>query len=185
MKTDPMEAMIREALKKRGIEYLEGDDNNAHLDFFLIGIDIYVEVKQFHSDRIAEQMSRVENVIVAQGRDAVKWLSELISSNAAVPSGNEAQVKQPSTGEPVVKLPETSVGLGTTRSNLSHRTIKDDLLDAALARCEQLRTALQVADESIRHHLRGDQISAALIQPHAVKAIRDALVAQTTGVGDG
>lgn len=35
--------------------------------------------------------------------------------------------------------------------------------------------ALRVADESIRHHLRGDQIAAAMIQPHAVAAIRKAL----------
>lgn len=40
---------------------------------------------------------------------------------------------------------------------------------------ERLRTALKVADESIRHHLRSEKIDAAMIQPHAVKAIRDAL----------
>lgn len=92
---DPMEAMIRSALKRAGHDALEGDDNQAHLDFFVPGVDVYIEVKQFHSDRVADQMSRVENVIVAQGRGAVRWLAELIGSNATAPQGGEAQTAQP------------------------------------------------------------------------------------------
>lgn len=48
------------------------------------------------------------------------------------------------------------------------------VLDAA-DEIERLRTALRIADESIRHHLRCDTIAAAIIQPHAVKAIREAM----------
>lgn len=47
---------------------------------------------------------------------------------------------------------------------------------------ERLRAALAVADQSIRHHLRSSAVSAAMIQPHAVRAIRDAL---EQGAGDG
>lgn len=41
------------------------------LDFYLPDLDIYIEVKQFHSDRIAKQMARRPNVIAIQGRGAV------------------------------------------------------------------------------------------------------------------
>lgn len=76
--TDPMEKMIRDALDTRGIAYREGGRNDARLDFYLPDADLYIEVKQFHTDRIAEQMSRAENVIVAQGRNAVAALARMI-----------------------------------------------------------------------------------------------------------
>lgn len=39
-----------------------------------------------------------------------------------------------------------------------------------------LYRALKIADDSIRRHLRSDKIAAAMIQPHAVRAIRAALL---------
>jgi len=78
--TDPMEIMIRDALQDAGIEYLanEGGATLTCLDFYLPGSDVYIEVKQFHSDRIGEQMARAPNVIVAQGRGAVELLARMI-----------------------------------------------------------------------------------------------------------
>jgi len=37
-----------------------------------------IEVKRFHTPRVAEQMARADNVIVAQGEAAVRYLAELI-----------------------------------------------------------------------------------------------------------
>lgn len=57
--------------------------------------------------------------------------------------------------------------------------------EVALARKDQriaeLEAALKIVDEDVRHHLRGayaepgTSIPAALIRPHAIKAVRDAL----------
>lgn len=79
---DPMEGMIRAALTRAGIRFVEGDRNPARLDFYLPEFDLYIEVKQFHSDRIAGQMARAENVIVAQGSKAVEALAALIEVGA-------------------------------------------------------------------------------------------------------
>lgn len=46
---------------------------------------------------------------------------------------------------------------------------------------EVLLAALKVADDSIRHHLRCEHIAPAMIQPHAVRAIRNALAAHEQG----
>lgn len=78
--TDPMEQIIASALTKAGIEYVtdEGGQNPTNLDFGLIN-GIQIEVKQFHSDRIAKQMSRAPNVIAIQGREAVEWFANLLN----------------------------------------------------------------------------------------------------------
>ena len=79
---DPMEKMIRDALEREGFTYTEdgkpGGDVNCGLDFHLSDYGIHIEVKQFHSDRIADQMSRGENVIAVQGRKAVEFMAALL-----------------------------------------------------------------------------------------------------------
>lgn len=74
MISDPMERMIAEALDAAGISYTCG----PRLDFHLPDHDVWIEVKQFHSDRIAAQMATQPNVIVAQGRVAVGTLAAMI-----------------------------------------------------------------------------------------------------------
>lgn len=76
--TDPMERLIYAALEEIQEPFVMEQANPAGLDFYLINKGIYIEVKQFHSDRISEQMSRAPNVIVAQGRPAVQMLADLI-----------------------------------------------------------------------------------------------------------
>lgn len=77
--SDPMEQLIADALDYHGIEYVREQDPRAYkLDFYLPLQDVHIEVKRFHADRIAEQMSRVPNVIVAQGIEAVTVLANLI-----------------------------------------------------------------------------------------------------------
>ena len=45
-----------------------------------------------------------------------------------------------------------------------------------VARIAELEAALRTVDEDVRHHLRSDEIHAALIRPHAIEAVRNALV---------
>lgn len=77
--SDPMEEIIAAALHRAGVSFStgEGGGNPSGLDFLLEN-GVEIEVKRFHSPRIAEQCSRAENVIVAQGEAAVRYLAELI-----------------------------------------------------------------------------------------------------------
>lgn len=74
---NPFEQIIERALIKAGIAYQADHDgsNPTHLDFYLPEYDVHVEVKTMHSERIAEQMSRAPNVIVAQGKHAIEFLA--------------------------------------------------------------------------------------------------------------
>lgn len=54
-----------------------GGGNPSGLDFRLDN-GVEIEVKRMHSDRIAAQMARAPNVIVAQGETAIRYLAELI-----------------------------------------------------------------------------------------------------------
>lgn len=77
---DPMEEIIAKALDHAGMAYLTGDGghNPSGLDFRLTENGIEIEVKRFHSDRIAEQMSRADNVIAIQGELAVRFFADLL-----------------------------------------------------------------------------------------------------------
>lgn len=74
---DPLEERVEMALRGAAIEF-HRDDAGSGLDFYLRGWDVYVEVKQFHTDRIAEQMSRRKNVIVIQGEAALQLFEQLL-----------------------------------------------------------------------------------------------------------
>lgn len=80
--TDPLEKAIEIALIEAGIRYHTETDakNGKNLDFFLPDLDIYLEVKSGHTDRIAEQMSRHPNVIAIQGGKSTRWIAALIQS---------------------------------------------------------------------------------------------------------
>lgn len=77
---DPMERMVAAALSSAGIHYATdfGGGNQTGLDFYLPEYDVHIEVKRFHSDRVAGQMKRAPNVVVAQGEVAIRWLADLI-----------------------------------------------------------------------------------------------------------
>jgi len=77
---DPVEILIANGLDKAGIEYVS-PCKNTRLDFYIPDHDIYIECKRFHSDRISEQMSRVENVIAIQGMEAAEFFCIAINSN--------------------------------------------------------------------------------------------------------
>jgi hypothetical protein len=77
---DPMEQLIEAALRGANVEFRtdEGGGNPSGLDFLLPNEGVEIEVKRMHTPRIAEQMSRAENVIVAQGPKAVALLAAMI-----------------------------------------------------------------------------------------------------------
>ena len=82
--TDPIEAMVSKALTEAKIEFVtENDPRACNLDFYLPNIGVHIEVKQYHSPRIADQMSRADDVIAIQGRWAAEVFCGLIRNNFA------------------------------------------------------------------------------------------------------
>lgn len=76
---DPVEKIVANALNARGIRFVNGDDpRSVGLDFYLPDLRLHIEVKQFHTYRTAEQMSRVQDVIVIQGKHAARMFAEMI-----------------------------------------------------------------------------------------------------------
>jgi len=72
---DHLEKRVAQALDECGIEFVHESENKEQiLDFYLPFFDVYIEVKQFHTDRIAKQMSSKDNVIAVQGAKAVELL---------------------------------------------------------------------------------------------------------------
>lgn len=82
--TDPMERIIERALLTAGIPFVaDRNGGTSHnLDFDLPEHGIAIEVKRMHSPRVADQMARAPNVIVAQGEVAVRFLADAITSGA-------------------------------------------------------------------------------------------------------
>lgn len=74
---DPIEKIVSNALTERGVAH-RNDDAGSGLDFILDGVNVYIECKQFHTPRIAEQMSRVDNVIVIQGKAAAEMFAAML-----------------------------------------------------------------------------------------------------------
>jgi len=74
---DPMERLVAAALTKAGVPFTMDPRETADLDFRILNAPVYIEVKQMHSDRIAGQMARANNVIAVQGRGAVTWFAAL------------------------------------------------------------------------------------------------------------
>ena len=79
--SDPMEEIVRRALVAAGIRFHtdQGGGNPSGLDFVLPDLGIEIEVKRFHSPRIADQMARAENVVAIQGEVAVRWMASLLN----------------------------------------------------------------------------------------------------------
>lgn len=82
--TDPMERLTASALIAAGIEFITDHEpeSPASLDFFLPDSDLHIEVKRFHSERVADQLRRAENVILLQGRASVRFFSSLVAETA-------------------------------------------------------------------------------------------------------
>ncbi len=82
--TDPMERLCGQALRACGIDFITDHEaeSPARLDFYLPASDLHIEVKRFHSERVAEQLRRAENVILLQGKGAVQFFASLMTTTA-------------------------------------------------------------------------------------------------------
>ena len=77
---DPIEMMIADGLALAGIRFVhESDNKSQNLDFYLPDDDVYIECKQFPTDRTSAQIGGYPNVIVIQGRKAARKFCELIA----------------------------------------------------------------------------------------------------------
>lgn len=78
--SDPVEKIVADALDASRLIYeTENHPDALGLDFYLPFLGVHIEVKQFHSDRISEQMSRVPNVIAIQGVEAAKLFAKILT----------------------------------------------------------------------------------------------------------
>lgn len=82
---DPVERIIYDALVAAGIPFaMDGDRAGGRcrgLDF-VTDAGIFIECKRFHTDRVAEQMKRADNVICIQGMAAARFFAEAIGRKA-------------------------------------------------------------------------------------------------------
>lgn len=77
--SDHLEKAVGECLTRKGITFIhESQDPDQDLDFYLPDYDVYIEVKQFHTDRISRQLASRDNVIVIQGRRSIEFLADLV-----------------------------------------------------------------------------------------------------------
>lgn len=72
---DPVEAEIAALLDLLGVEYVH---NTNGIDF-KCG-DIYIEAKAYFAERVTKQMNSVQNIIVFQGIESVRWLRKIIEA---------------------------------------------------------------------------------------------------------
>jgi hypothetical protein len=87
---DPCEQIVRNALRLAGITFLEEEDNETRLDFFIPSSDpharkehgVHVEVCRFYTPRKVEQCSRAENVILIQGVNAARLFANALAGKA-------------------------------------------------------------------------------------------------------
>jgi hypothetical protein len=76
---DPVETLLERGFDAAGILYRRADTKKGrHIDFFLPELDIYVEVKRYHTPRTTEQMARVPDIIVIQGMKAAATFVKMI-----------------------------------------------------------------------------------------------------------
>ena len=77
--SDFLESTIADALDNAKINFVHESENSGQiLDFYLPNFDVYIEVKQFHSDRISKQMILRDNVIAVQGIKSVRFLEAIL-----------------------------------------------------------------------------------------------------------
>lgn len=72
--SDHLEKMLGNFFIENNILFVHESQNKAQgLDFYLPDYYIYIEVKQFHADRVAKQLAAQDNVILLQGRKTVEF----------------------------------------------------------------------------------------------------------------
>lgn len=136
---DPMEKTIEDALTRAGIPFVRADKEPERLDF-LLGKGVFIEVKQFHSDRIAEQMSRASDVIAIQGKEAAAFFAGVCSRIEAL----EAELAA------VKKERDVELAFATVRAKLLKEA--EARLSEMEKEVERLRCALIGAQGFVDQH---------------------------------
>lgn len=76
---DPIELIVAAGLRLAGMPFVhESDNKKQNLDFYLPNVDVYIECKQFPTDRTSAQIAGFSNVIVIQGRRAAETFVSLL-----------------------------------------------------------------------------------------------------------
>ena len=79
MSDDPIERMLAEGLDRAGVRYVrEPHPLTRRLDFYLTDFQVWVEAKQFFTERVLDQLQRADDVILIQGRRAAQTFLDLI-----------------------------------------------------------------------------------------------------------
>lgn len=109
-----MERMVEYALIDAGIAFAtdQHGGNPSRLDFRLIDYDVEIEVKRFHSPRVADQMARAENVIAVQGEAAVRFFCDALRGAYGAKSMLAAEAApSPDAGQLTVKGDQERSGI--------------------------------------------------------------------------
>jgi hypothetical protein len=82
--SDHLEKKVAEALDEVGIDFIHESENKEQiLDFYLPLFNVFIEIKQYHTDRISKQMASKENIIAVQGSKSVDFLIFLLLNSKA------------------------------------------------------------------------------------------------------
>ena len=78
--SDHLELAVIDLLIANQIRFIhESQNNDSRLDFYLPDYDVYLEVKQYHTDRVNGQLASQENVILIQGKKSLAMLVKLLT----------------------------------------------------------------------------------------------------------
>ena len=78
---DPVERIIEDFLIETGVSYIKDQRHpyaDRTLDFYLPTYDLFIEVKQFHTERAVKQLAGLTNVLLVQGIPAARALVKLL-----------------------------------------------------------------------------------------------------------
>lgn len=85
---DDLEEMVCKALYEADVEFTH-ESEGAFLDFWIPKWHCYVEVKKFHTDRIAGQLYPHTDVILLMGKQSVKQFCNLLNQSNGTNSNKE------------------------------------------------------------------------------------------------
>ena len=78
---DPVEMIVAKALERAGVAYerdKELEPGRYTIDFYLPYMGLWIEVCQFYTARKIEQLARLPDVILIQGRVAAEGFARLV-----------------------------------------------------------------------------------------------------------
>lgn len=72
--SDHLEQKLADFFTEHHIEFIhESQNKDQVLDFYLPAFGIYIEVKQYHTERVGRQLAHQDEVILIQGKKALAF----------------------------------------------------------------------------------------------------------------